>query len=85
MSDYLNKAKDKVITDIEKMTNFNGTQQERIIEVWHLRNRARRICNKLGDRALQNKAESLLNPDQQYLFDLLDKVYNIGYRDGLGY
>jgi len=85
MSDYLNKVKDELITDIEKMTNFNGSQQEYIIEVWQLRDRARCISIKLGDPVLQNKAESLLNPDQQYLFDLLDEVYGIGYSDGTAY
>ena len=82
MSEFIECATQEIKSEIIKYRAFQGSRKDFVIGVWHLRNKARRVCKKIGNTELLDEVISLAKPEEKDLFDLCDAVYDIGYLDG---
>lgn len=82
MSDFIERAIQEIKSEIIKYRSFQGSRKDFVIGVWHLRNKARRVCRKLENTELLDEVISLVKPEERDLFDLCDAIYETGYFDG---
>lgn len=82
MSEFIERYVQEIKSEIIKYRAFQGSRKDLVIGVWHLRNKARRVCKKIGNTELLDEVISLVEPEDRDFFDLCDAIYSTGYLDG---